>query len=204
MNHIKYLLATIAAFTFVMLVIMFPVLLKAQDEIPEGMYEKQIKMSLGCTEGFMAMIDILHDNYQEVPVVMSHLDMNTTFVLFVNEKRTTSTLVITKNLKHKEEACIVWAGQSNGTSLSINPNPIFPVKPFHGSFPDFWSWQLRIVLNDPQNPGNVFLLPDHSQEHHRTPGFDPDATLIKTFSDQGQTPFWKGIEGLNRLQPFCC
>ena len=83
-------------------------------------------------------------------------------------------------------------------------HPIFPVKPFHGSFPDFWSWQLRIVLNDPQNPGNVFLLPDHSQEHHRTPGFDPDAALIKTFSDQGQTPFWKGIEGLNRLQPFCC
>ena len=128
MNHIKYLVATLCAFTFVMFVVMFPVLLKAQDQMPEGMYEKQIKMSLGCTEGFMAMIDILHDNYQEVPVVMSHLDMNTTFVLFVNEKRTTSTLVITKNLKHKEEACIVWAGQSNGTSLSINPNPIFPVK----------------------------------------------------------------------------
>ena len=83
-------------------------------------------------------------------------------------------------------------------------HPVFPVKPFHGSFPDFWSWQLRIVLNDPQNPGNVFLLPDHSQEHHRTPGFDPDAALIKTFSDQGQPPFWKGIEGLNRLQPFSC
>jgi len=110
MNHIKYLLATIAAFTFVMLIIMAPVLVKAQDQMPEGMYEKQIKMNLGCTEGFMAMIDILHDNYQEVPVVMSHLD------------------IITKNLKDKEEACIVWAGQSNGTSLSINPNPIFPVE----------------------------------------------------------------------------
>ena len=59
MNHIKYLLATLAAFTFVMFVIMFPVLLKAQDVMPEGMYEKQIKMNLGCTEGFMAMIDIL-------------------------------------------------------------------------------------------------------------------------------------------------
>ena len=128
MNHIKYLLATIAAFTFVMLIIMAPVLVKAQDQMPEGMYEKQIKMNLGCTEGFMAMVDILNDNYQEVPVVMSHLDMTTTFVLFVNESKTTSTLVITKNLKTKEEACIIWAGQSNGTSLSINPNPVFPVE----------------------------------------------------------------------------
>ena len=129
MNHIKYLLATIAAFTFVMLIIMAPVLVKAQDQMPEGMYEKQIKMNLGCTEGVMAMVDILNDNYQEVPVVMSHLDMTTTFVLFVNESKTTSTLVITKNLKDKEEACIIWAGQSsNGTSLSINPNPIFPVE----------------------------------------------------------------------------
>jgi hypothetical protein len=107
---------------------MAPVLVKAQDQMLEGMYEKQIKMSLGCTEGFMAMVDILHNNYQEVPVVMSHLDMTTTFVLFVNEKKTTSTLVITKNLKTKEEACIIWAGQSNGTSLSINPNPVFPVE----------------------------------------------------------------------------
>ena len=107
---------------------MAPVLVKAQDQMLEGMYEKQIKMSLGCTEGFMAMADILYDNYQEVPVVMSHLDMTTTFVLFVNEKKTTSTLVITKNLKTKEEACIIWAGQSNGTSLSINPNPIYPVE----------------------------------------------------------------------------
>ena len=119
---IRYILLTLVLF------LITPVLVNAQDQMPEGMYEKQIKMSLGCTEGFMAMINILHDNYQEVPVVMSHLDMTTTFVLFVNEKKTTSTLVITKNLKDKEEACIIWAGQSNGTSLSINPNPIFPVE----------------------------------------------------------------------------
>ena len=95
---IRYILLTLVSF------LITPVLVNAQDQMPEGMYEKQIKMNLGCTEGFMAM------------------------VLFVNEKKTTSTLVITKNLKDKEEACIVWAGQSNGTSLSINPNPIFPVE----------------------------------------------------------------------------
>lgn len=129
MRFINSLILSVIAYSVLVTILMAPVLVKAQDQMPEGMYEKQIKMNLGCTEGFMAMTDILHNNYQEVPVVMSHLDMNTTFVLFVNEKRTTSTLVITKNLKHKEEACIVWAGQSsNGTSLSINPNPIFPVE----------------------------------------------------------------------------
>jgi hypothetical protein len=128
MRFINSLILSVVAYCVLVAILMAPVLVKAQDQMPEGMYEKQIKMNLGCTEGFMAMIDILHDNYQEVPVVMSHLDMTTTFVLFVNEKRTTSTLVITKNLKDKEEACIIWAGQSNGTSLSINPNPIFPVE----------------------------------------------------------------------------
>ena len=128
MRFINSLILSVFAYCVLVAILMMPVLVKAQDQMPEGMYEKQIKMNLGCTEGFMAMVDILHDNYQEVPVVMSHLDMTTTFVLFVNESKTTSTLVITKNLKDKEEACIVWAGQSNGTSLSINPNPIFPVE----------------------------------------------------------------------------
>jgi len=128
MKILNAFIVSVIAYCVLVAILMTPVLVKAQDQMPEGMYEKQIKMSLGCTEGFMAMIDILRDNYQEVPVVMSHLDMTTTFVLFVNESKTTSTLVITKNLKDKEEACIVWAGQSNGTSLSINPNPIFPVE----------------------------------------------------------------------------
>ena len=129
MKILNAFIISVIAYCVLVAILMTPVLVKAQDQMPEGMYEKQIKMNLGCTEGFMAMVDILHDNYQEVPVVMSHLDMTTTFVLFVNESKTTSTLVITKNLKDKEEACIIWAGQSsNGTSLSINPNPIFPVE----------------------------------------------------------------------------
>ena len=128
MRFINSLILSVFAYCVLVAILMAPVLVKAQDQMLEGMYEKQIKMSLGCTEGFMAMVDILNDNYQEVPVVMSHLDMSTTFVLFVNEKKTTSTLVITKNLKTKEEACIIWAGQSNGTSLSINPNPVYPVE----------------------------------------------------------------------------
>ena len=116
------------AFIFLALIIMFPVFVKAQDQIPEGLYDKQVRFNLGCTKGFFAMVDYLSENYKEEPIVMSHLDQDTTFVLFVNENKTTSTLVITKKLKYEEESCIIWAGQSNGTSLSINPNPIYKPK----------------------------------------------------------------------------
>jgi hypothetical protein len=34
--------------------------------------------------------------------------------------------VVTRSNKDREEACILWGGQSNGTSLSINPNPVYP------------------------------------------------------------------------------
>jgi len=34
--------------------------------------------------------------------------------------------VVTRMMKDREEACILWGGQSNGTSLSINPNPVYP------------------------------------------------------------------------------
>tara|TARA_R100000951_G_scaffold71607_2_gene60320 strand:+ start:763 stop:1098 length:336 start_codon:yes stop_codon:yes gene_type:complete len=107
---------------------MTPLFVKAQDQIPEGLYDKQVQFNLGCTKGFFTMVDYLSENYKEEPIVMSHLDQDTTFVLFVNENKTTSTLVITKKLKYEEESCIIWAGQSNGTSLSINPNPIYKPK----------------------------------------------------------------------------
>jgi len=47
--------------------------------------------------------------------------MNETLVLFVNPEQTTSTLVVSKLFGGEEETCVIWGGQSNGTSLSINP-----------------------------------------------------------------------------------
>ena len=128
MNHIKYLLATIAAFTFVMLIIMAPVLVKAQEPMPDDMYEFAVPMNFMCVDSFVRMMEILEKDYQEIPMLMSHLTPNMSVILFVNSTSTTSTLVVTKRTKEKEQACIVFGGASNGTSFSLNPNPKFPVE----------------------------------------------------------------------------
>ena len=128
MNHIKYLLATIAAFTFVMLIIMAPVLVKAQETMPDDMYEFAVPMDFMCVDSFARMMDILEKDYQEIPMVISHITPNMSLILFVNQNSTTSTLVVTKRTKEKEQACIVFGGASNGTSFSLNPNPVFPVE----------------------------------------------------------------------------
>ena len=128
MNHIKYLLATIAAFTFVMLIIMTPVLVKAQETMPDDMYEFAVPMDFMCVDSFTRMMDILEKDYQEIPMMISHLSPNMSLILFVNQNSTTSTLVATKRTKEKEQACIVFGGASNGTSFSLNPNPKFPVE----------------------------------------------------------------------------
>jgi len=129
MNHIKYLLATIAAFTFVMLIIMTPVLVKAQETMPDDMYEFAVPMDFMCVDSFTRMMDILEKDYQEIPMIISHLSPNMSLILFVNQNSTTSTLVVTKRTKEKEQACIVFGGASpNGTSFSLNPNPKFPVE----------------------------------------------------------------------------
>lgn len=128
MNHIKYLLATIAAFTFVMLIIMTPVLVKAQETMPDDMYEFAVPMDFMCVDSFTRMMDILEKDYQEIPMMISHLSPNMSLILFVNQNSTTSTLVATKRTQEKEQACIVFGGASNGTSFSLNPNPKFPVE----------------------------------------------------------------------------
>ena len=128
MNHIQYLLATIAAFTFVMLIIMAPVLVKAQETMPDDMYEFAVPMDFMCVDSFTRMMDILEKDYQEIPMVISHITPNMSLILFVNQNSTTSTLVVTKRTKEKEQACIVFGGASNGTSFSLNPNPVFPVE----------------------------------------------------------------------------
>jgi len=98
----------------------------AQDDMPEGMYLLEVDLQFACTDSFLKMIEILEEKYLEIPIAMSHLSQHTTFVLFVNKRRSTSSLVITKRFKDREESCVIFGGQSNGTSFSVNPNPVFP------------------------------------------------------------------------------
>ena len=97
-----------------------------QLPMPDDMYTFDVPFQLACTPSFTSMVEHLEKDYGEIPMVMSHMSVDTTIVLFVNKEQTTSTLVVTRSNKDREEACILWGGQSNGTSLSINPNPVYP------------------------------------------------------------------------------
>ena len=96
-------------------------LLLAQLAMPADMYEQTVNFNLQCFNSFNKMASWLKKDYNEEPVVMSHMSMNETLVLFVNPEQTTSTLVASKLFGGEEETCVLWGGQSNGTSLSINP-----------------------------------------------------------------------------------
>ena len=128
MKTLNAFIISIVAYCILVAILMMPVFVKAQEPMPEDMYEFAAPMNFMCVDSFVRMMEILEKNYQEIPMLMSHLTPNMSVILFVNSTSTTSTLVVTKRTKEKEQACIVFGGSSNGTSFSLNPNPTFPVE----------------------------------------------------------------------------
>ena len=128
MRTVNAFIVSIIAYCVLVAILMIPVLVKAQETMPDDMYEFAVPMDFMCVDSFTRMMDILEKDYQEIPMMISHLSPNMSLILFVNQNSTTSTLVATKRTKEKEQACIVFGGASNGTSFSLNPNPIFPVE----------------------------------------------------------------------------
>ena len=128
MKTLNAFIISIVAYCVLVAILMMPVLVKAQETMPDDMYEFAVPMTFMCVDSFVRMMEILEKDYQEIPMLMSHLTPNMSVILFVNSTSTTSTLVVTKRTKEKEQACIVFGGSSNGTSFSLNPNPKFPVE----------------------------------------------------------------------------
>ena len=128
MKIINAFIISIIAYCVLIAILMVPVLVKAQEKMPDDMYEFAAPMTFMCVDSFTRMMEILEKDYQEVPMVISHLTPNMSIILFVNSTSTTSTVVVTKRTKDKEQACIVFGGASDGTSFSLNPNPVFPVE----------------------------------------------------------------------------
>ena len=128
MRTVNAFIVSIIAYCVLVAILMTPVFVKAQETMPEDMYEFAVPMDFMCVDSFTRMMDILEKDYQEIPMMISHLSPNMSLILFVNQNSTTSTLVATKRTKEKEQACIVFGGASNGTSFSLNPNPKFPVE----------------------------------------------------------------------------
>ncbi len=128
MKTLNAFVISIVAYCILVAILMMPVLVKAQETMPDDMYEFAVPMNFMCVDSFVRMVEILEKDYQEIPMVISHLTPNMSLILFVNSTSTTSTVVVTKRTKEKEQACIVFGGSSNGTSFSLNPNPVFPVE----------------------------------------------------------------------------
>ena len=129
MKTLNAFVISIVAYCILVAILMMPVLVKAQETMPDDMYEFAVPMNFMCVDSFVRMVEILEKDYQEIPMVISHLTPNMSLILFVNSTSTTSTVVVTKRTKEKEQACIVFGGASpNGTSFSLNPNPKFPVE----------------------------------------------------------------------------
>tara|TARA_R100000988_G_scaffold102398_2_gene77890 strand:+ start:121 stop:486 length:366 start_codon:yes stop_codon:yes gene_type:complete len=98
---------------------------------PSGIRPIMVNMQLFCADSFDFLMNVLAVEFQEIPVMMGYLKEEPnnahTLVYFVNKEKTTSTIVITKKNKDKEESCIIWSGKSpSGMAISVNPNPDFP------------------------------------------------------------------------------
>jgi hypothetical protein len=128
MKTVNAFIISIIAYCVLVAILMTPVFVKAQETMPDDMYGFAVPMDFMCVDSFTRIMEILEKDYQEIPMVISHLTPNMSLILFVNSTSTTSTLVVTKRTKEKEQACIVFGGASNGTSFSLNPNPKFPVE----------------------------------------------------------------------------
>ena len=128
MKTLNAFIISIVAYCVLVAILMMPVFVKAQENMPDDMYEFAAPMNFMCVDSFVRMMEILEKDYQEIPMLMSHLTPNMSVIVFVNSTSTTSTVVVTKRTKEKEQACIVFGGSSNGTSFSLNPNPSFPVE----------------------------------------------------------------------------
>ena len=104
-----------------------PLLAADPDKPPEDMYQKPVRLLLNCFDSIMRLVDILGDNWGETPLLMSKMSDVSTIIVFSNKDKTTSTFVVNKTYKDSEEACIMWSGESDGLSFSLNGSPVFPV-----------------------------------------------------------------------------
>jgi hypothetical protein len=97
---------------------------------PIGITPVPVRMQLFCADSFEFLMNVLAADFNEYPVMMGYLKEEPanahTLVYFVNKEKTTSTLVVSKKSKDREQACIIWSGKSpSGMAFSVNPNPMF-------------------------------------------------------------------------------
>ena len=93
---------------------------------PIGIKPVTVQMQLFCADSFEFLMNVLAADFDEHPVMMGYLkegpESAHTLVYFVNKENTQSTLVVSKSSKDREQACIIWSGESpSGMAYSARP-----------------------------------------------------------------------------------
>lgn len=99
---------------------------------PPGMYSQTVPMLVHCFDqssgGFLRMMEVLAEEFGEQPVMVAHMTPETSLIYFSNSDFTSSTLVVSRKKKSREETCILWAGKSElnpetgkGNSFLLSP-----------------------------------------------------------------------------------
>jgi len=94
---------------------------------PDDVTARLVRMQIYCVPSFERMATLLAERFSEVPVAMGRLTENDSFLIFVNQERSTSTIVISKQRKEEVEVCMVWSGKAEpGSTFVLNGSPQFP------------------------------------------------------------------------------
>ncbi len=104
---------------------------------PPGMYSQTVPMLVHCFDqssgGFIRMMEVLARDFDEQPVMVAHMTPETSLIYFSNPTFTSSTLVVSRKKKSREETCILWAGKSElnpetgkGNSFLLSPTVDLP------------------------------------------------------------------------------
>ena len=100
----------------------------AEDRTPpDDVTARLVRMQIYCVPSFERMATLLSDKFGEAPIAMGQLTDTDSFLIFVNEERSSSTIVIAKQRKETVEVCMVWSGKAEpGSTFALNGSPQFP------------------------------------------------------------------------------
>ncbi len=103
-------------------------LIAAEDRTPpDDVTARLVRMQIYCVPSLERMATLLSDKFGEAPIAMGRLTETDSFLIFVNQERSSSTIVIAKQRKETVEVCMVWSGKAEpGSTFALNPSPQFP------------------------------------------------------------------------------
>ncbi len=107
------------ALALILALMVSPVMAQTPDRPPDAI-PRQITMGIICLPSVMRMVEVLGERWGEAIVASGDLG-GSNFYVFANEKKTSSSIVISK----PGGTCLVWSGRSaEGLSFILAAEPI--------------------------------------------------------------------------------